>query len=83
MAATASKKGSKTKGKKVDKKLVIVESPAKTKTLAKFLGKEYRIESSKGHLIDLPKSSMGVDVDNQFEPRYITIRGKGSILSDL
>ena len=83
MAITVKKKSSRTKNKKTDKKLVIVESPAKTKTLAKFLGKEYRIESSKGHLIDLPKSSMGVDVDNKFEPRYITIRGKGSILSDL
>ena len=68
---------------KNSKTLVIVESPTKTKSLAKFLGKSYRIESSKGHLIDLPKSSMGIDVENDFEPRYITIRGKGKTLSEL
>ncbi len=63
--------------------LIIVESPTKTKTLSKFLGKNYRIESSKGHLIDLPKSSMGIDLKNNFEPRYITIRGKGKTLAEL
>lgn len=63
--------------------LVIVESPAKTKSIGKFLGTRYRIESSKGHLIDLPKSSLGIDIENSFEPRYITIRGKGKTLAEL
>lgn len=63
--------------------LVIVESPAKTKSLSKFLGKNYRVESSKGHLIDLPKSSLGVDIEHGFEPKYITIRGKGKTLANL
>lgn len=63
--------------------LVIVESPAKTKSISKFLGKKYRVESSKGHLIDLPRSSMGVDIKNNFEPIYITIRGKGKTLGEL
>ncbi|MBR4314713.1 MAG: type I DNA topoisomerase [Lachnospiraceae bacterium] len=65
------------------KKLVIVESPAKVKTISKFLGKDYIIEASMGHLIDLPKSSIGVDVDNDFEVKYITIRGKGQLLNKL
>lgn len=63
--------------------LVIVESPAKTKSISKFLGKKYRVESSKGHLIDLPRSSMGVNIENDFEPNYITIRGKGKTLGEL
>lgn len=63
--------------------LVIVESPTKTKSLSKFLGKDYRIESSKGHLIDLPKSSLGVNIEKGFEPTYITIRGKGKTLAEL
>lgn len=63
--------------------LVIVESPAKAKTLKKFLGSNYKIESSIGHIIDLPKSQLGVDFDNDFEPKYITIRGKGTILAKL
>ncbi len=65
------------------KYLVIVESPAKAKTIGKFLGKNYKIEASMGHLRDLPKSQIGVDVDNNFEPKYITIRGKGDLLSKL
>lgn len=65
------------------KKLVIVESPAKVKTISKFLGKDYTIEASMGHLIDLPKSSIGVDVDNDFDLKYITIRGKGQLLNKL
>ncbi|MDH5717296.1 MAG: type I DNA topoisomerase [Spirochaetia bacterium] len=69
--------------KKTNKILIIVESPAKTKSLTKFLGKKYLVKSSVGHLIDLPKSTMGVDVENDFEPRYITIRGKGKTLADL
>lgn len=65
------------------KKLVIVESPAKVKTISKFLGKDYTIEASMGHLIDLPKSTIGVDVDNDFDVKYITIRGKGQLLNKL
>ena len=57
-------------------KLVIVESPAKARTIGKFLGRGYKVEASNGHVRDLPKSQMGVDVDNNFEPRYITIRGR-------
>jgi DNA topoisomerase-1 len=63
--------------------LVIVESPAKTKSIGKFLGGKYRVESSKGHLIDLPRSSLGIDIENNFEPLYITIRGKGKTLGEL
>ncbi len=62
-------------------KLVIVESPAKAKTIGKFLGRGYKVEASQGHVRDLPKSQIGVDVDNNFEPKYITIRGRGEILS--
>ena len=65
------------------KNLVIVESPAKVKTISKFLGKDYTIEASMGHLIDLPKSSLGIDIENNFEPKYITIRGKGKLLQKL
>ncbi len=63
--------------------LVIVESPAKAKTIGKFLGKSYKIEASMGHVRDLPKSQMGVDIENDFSPRYITIRGKGDLISKL
>ncbi len=65
------------------KNLVIVESPAKAKTIKKFLGSNYKIEASMGHVRDLPKSQLGVDVDHDFEPKYITIRGKGELLSKL
>ena len=65
------------------KNLVIVESPAKVKTVKKYLGSNYSVVASKGHICDLPKSSLGVDVDNDFEPNYITIRGKGDVLADL
>ncbi|MGN0328235.1 MAG: type I DNA topoisomerase [Lachnospira sp.] len=65
------------------KYLVIVESPAKVKTIKKFLGSNYEVMASQGHIRDLPKSQMGVDVDNDFEPKYITIRGKGDILAAL
>ena len=67
----------------MSKNLVIVESPAKVKTISKFLGKDYMIEASMGHLIDLPKSSMGIDIDNDFDIKYITIRGKGQLLNKL
>ena len=58
------------------KYLVIVESPAKVKTIKKFLGKNYEVMASNGHVRDLPKSSLGIDVDGEFEPKYITIRGR-------
>lgn len=65
------------------KYLVIVESPAKVKTIKKFLGANYEVMASNGHVRDLPVSSLGIDVENDFEPKYITIRGKGDILSAL
>ena len=65
------------------KNLVIVESPAKVKTIRKYLGKNYEVVASKGHVRDLPKSTMGVDIENDFEPKYITIRGKGDTISEL
>ena len=65
------------------KYLVIVESPAKVKTIKKFLGSNYEVMASQGHVRDLPKSQMGVDVEHDFEPKYITIRGKGEILAAL
>ena len=63
--------------------LVIVESPAKVKTIKKFLGSSYEVVASNGHVRDFPKSSFGIDVDNDFEPKYITIRGKGDLLAHL
>ena len=63
--------------------LIIVESPAKVKTISKFLGKKYTLDATMGHLIDMPKSSLGVDLENDYEPKYITIRGKGELLSKL
>lgn len=63
--------------------LVIVESPAKAKTIGKFLGKNYRIEASMGHVRDLPKSKLGVDIENNFTPQYVTIRGKGELINNL
>ena len=65
------------------KNLVIVESPAKVKTIKKFLGKNYEVTASNGHVRDLPKSQLGIDVEHDFEPKYITIRGKGDILAKL
>ena len=65
------------------KKLVIVESPAKAKTINRYLGADYIVKSSMGHLIDLPKSRLGIDLDNGFEPEYITIRGRAKILNEL
>jgi len=63
--------------------LVIVESPAKAKTIERYLGKKYKVKASMGHIRDLPKSTTGIDVDNNFEPKYITIRGKGPVLKEL
>ena len=65
------------------KYLVIVESPAKVKTIKKFLGKNYEVAASNGHVRDLPKSQLGIDVEHDYEPKYITIRGKGDILAKL
>ena len=62
-------------------KLIIVESPAKAKTISKYLGKGYKVEASQGHVCDLPKSQLGVDIDHDFNLKYITIRGRGDILS--
>jgi DNA topoisomerase I len=64
-------------------RLVIVESPAKAKTIAKYLGKNYIVEASMGHVRDLPKSQLGVDIENNYSPKYITIRGKGDLIDKL
>ncbi|MCI9304489.1 type I DNA topoisomerase [Clostridium sp.] len=63
--------------------LVIVESPAKAKTISKYLGKNYTVEASMGHVRDLPKSKLGVDIEDNFNPKYITIRGKGELIAKL
>ena len=68
---------------KMAKNLVIVESPSKATTIKKFLGSSYEVIASNGHVRDLPKSQLGIDVDNDFEPKYITIRGKGELLAKL
>ncbi len=65
------------------KNLIIVESPAKAKTIKKYLGQDYHVMASFGHLRDLPKSQLGIDIENNFEPKYITIRGKGDLLASL
>jgi DNA topoisomerase-1 len=65
------------------KYLVIVESPAKVKTIKKFLGSNYEVAASNGHVRDLPKSTLGIDIEHDYEPKYITIRGKGDILANL
>lgn len=67
----------------MSKNLVIVESPAKAKTIKKFLGSNYEVMASNGHVRDLPKSQLGIDVDHDYEPKYITIRGKGELLAKL
>ncbi len=87
-SAAKRKPASKAKaGKKLEPKepynLVIVESPAKAKTIEKFLGNGYKVAASNGHLIDLPKSKIGVDIENNFEPQYIVIRGRTPLLNDL
>ncbi len=81
MAEKAEKKVS--EKKKVKHTLVIVESPAKAKTIEKYLGPGYTVKASMGHLIDLPKSRLAIDVENQFEPEYITVRGKAKLLKEL
>ena len=81
---TTKKKATVKKAAKTGKKyLVIVESPAKAATIGKFLGNNYKIEASMGHVRDMPKSQMGIDFEHDFEPKYITIRGKGELLAQL
>ena len=81
---TTKKKATVKKATKTGKKyLVIVESPAKAATIGKFLGNNYKIEASMGHVRDMPKSQMGIDFEHDFEPKYITIRGKGELLGKL
>ena len=63
--------------------LLIVESPAKAKTIEKYLGRNYKVLASMGHLRDLPKSQFGIDVENNFSPKYINIRGKGDLIKQL
>ena len=67
----------------LSKKLVIVESPAKAGTIKKILGSDYEVAASIGHIRDLPKSKLGVDVENKFSPSYTTIKGKGEIIKKL
>ena len=84
MAATsAAKSKAKPKAKGVKKTLVVVESPAKAKTIEKYLGRKYMVRASMGHLRDLPKSQFGIDVEHDFEPKYINIRGKGDLIKAL
>jgi DNA topoisomerase-1 len=83
-AKAAAKPKAAAKSGGADKKiLVIVESPAKAKTIEKYLGPSYTVKASMGHLIDLPKSRTAIDVDHDFEPEYITVRGRGKILKEL
>src|SRR3990172_8078349 len=65
------------------KNLVIVESPAKARTLSKYLGRDYQVKASVGHVVDLPKSKLGVDIERDFQPEYQVIRGKGKIITEL
>ncbi|HFU9427508.1 TPA: type I DNA topoisomerase [Streptococcus agalactiae] len=80
---TSTKKTSKKKSATAKKNLVIVESPAKAKTIEKYLGRNYKVVASVGHIRDLKKSSMSIDFENNYEPQYINIRGKGPIINDL
>ncbi|WP_069987809.1 type I DNA topoisomerase, partial [Streptococcus agalactiae] len=80
---TSTKKTSKKKSATAKKNLVIVESPAKAKTIEKYLGRNYKVVASIGHIRDLKKSSMSIDFENNYEPQYINIRGKGPLINDL
>ncbi len=84
---TSTKATKKAKGNKTTKgtknTLVLVESPTKAKTIERYLGKGYVVKASMGHLRDLPKSQFAIDVDNNFEPKYINIRGKGALIKEL
>ena len=79
-STSAKKAGAKSAAKKT---LVIVESPSKAKTIGKYLGSSYKVIASVGHVRDLPKSKLGIDVANDFEPQYIPIRGKGDLIKEL
>ena len=83
----ATKKATKTTTKRRPRtntrKLVIVESPSKAKTIGRFLGRTYKVVASLGHIRDLPKSRMGVEIDNNYQPEYISIRGKGDVIKGL
>lgn len=79
----AKKAATKRRTRQTGKKLVIVESPSKAKTIEKYLGRSYKVVASLGHIRDLPKSKMGVDVDNNYDPHYISIRGKGDVIKGL
>ncbi|MCR5481484.1 MAG: type I DNA topoisomerase [Clostridia bacterium] len=81
--STAKKKSPAKKSAGPKKNLVIVESPSKAKTIGKFLGSNYKVVASVGHVRDLPKSKLGIDIENDFEPNYISIRGKGDIIKEL
>ena len=82
MATKATKPSS--KGKTARKKtLIIVESPSKAKTIGKYLGSSYKVVASVGHVRDLPKSKLGINIENDFEPEYIAIRGKGDLIKEL
>lgn len=83
MGTTTAKKKTNGRARTADKTLVIVESPSKAKTIGKFLGNKYKVIASVGHVRDLPKSRLGVDIEDNFEPQYINIRGKGDIIKDL
>jgi len=80
---TTKKKTTRKKTTSPQKKLVIVESPSKAKTIGKYLGRSYKVVASLGHVRDLPKSRMGVDVENDYQPDYISIRGKGDVIKEL
>ncbi len=92
MATTRKESGTKTKTKTskasgtasgTKKKLVIVESPSKAKTIGKYLGSTYKVVASVGHVRDLPSSKLGIDIEDGFEPQYISIRGKGPLIKEL
>ena len=84
MATAKTAKSAPKTGKNAKKKtLVIVESPSKAKTIGKYLGPSYKVIASVGHVRDLPKSKLGIDIDNDFEPEYISIRGKGDLIKEL
>lgn len=80
---TGTKKSTTKKKSAAKKNLVIVESPAKAKTIEKYLGRSYKVVASVGHIRDLKKSSMSIDFDNNYEPQYINIRGKGPLINSL
>ena len=81
--STKAKPKKKTTRRTPNKSLVIVESPSKAKTIEKYLGNRYKVMASLGHIRDLPKSKMGIDVANNYEPHYISIRGKGDVIKEL